>query len=153
MKILRARLLELKQAEREEERAVLRVKDGQPQIAFMDENARDRLTVGGTPVPLGGLSSITQLACGHSFALALRADGRVLVRAVTNWNTVLLQLNTAHTSGVTALAFSARKCRIAAEDPYNGFMPSIGRVQEVYEPSGPGIRVEPNEALALVASD
>jgi acetyl-CoA carboxylase biotin carboxylase subunit len=34
------------------------------------------------------------------------------------------------------------ECRIAAEDPYNNFMPSIGRVLEVHEPSGPGVRVE-----------
>jgi acetyl/propionyl-CoA carboxylase alpha subunit len=36
----------------------------------------------------------------------------------------------------------AIECRIAAEDPYNDFMPSIGRVSDVYEPSGPGVRVE-----------
>lgn len=36
----------------------------------------------------------------------------------------------------------AIECRIAAEDPYNNFMPSIGRVNHVYEPSGPGVRVE-----------
>lgn len=36
----------------------------------------------------------------------------------------------------------AIECRIAAEDPYNGFMPSVGTVQAVYEPSGPGVRVE-----------
>jgi acetyl/propionyl-CoA carboxylase alpha subunit len=34
------------------------------------------------------------------------------------------------------------ECRIAAEDPYNNFMPSIGCVSAVYEPSGPGVRVE-----------
>jgi acetyl-CoA carboxylase biotin carboxylase subunit len=36
----------------------------------------------------------------------------------------------------------AIECRIAAEDPYNNYMPSVGCVQEVYEPSGPGVRVE-----------
>jgi acetyl-CoA carboxylase, biotin carboxylase subunit len=34
------------------------------------------------------------------------------------------------------------ECRIAAEDPYNNFMPSIGCISAVYEPSGPGVRVE-----------
>jgi len=33
-------------------------------------------------------------------------------------------------------------CRILAEDPYNGFRPSIGRVTGLYEPTGPGIRIE-----------
>jgi acetyl-CoA carboxylase biotin carboxylase subunit len=36
----------------------------------------------------------------------------------------------------------AFECRILAEDPYNGFRPSIGRVTGLYEPTGPGIRVE-----------
>jgi len=36
----------------------------------------------------------------------------------------------------------AIECRISAEDPYNDFMPSVGRVMAVYEPSGPGVRVE-----------
>jgi acetyl-CoA carboxylase biotin carboxylase subunit len=36
----------------------------------------------------------------------------------------------------------ALECRIAAEDPYNDFLPSIGRVTAVDEPSGPGVRVD-----------
>jgi acetyl-CoA carboxylase biotin carboxylase subunit len=36
----------------------------------------------------------------------------------------------------------AIECRIAAEDPYNNYLPSIGHVQALYEPSGPGVRVE-----------
>jgi acetyl-CoA carboxylase biotin carboxylase subunit len=36
----------------------------------------------------------------------------------------------------------AIECRISAEDPYNGFMPSLGRVDWVEEPSGPGVRVD-----------
>jgi acetyl-CoA carboxylase, biotin carboxylase subunit len=36
----------------------------------------------------------------------------------------------------------AIECRIAAEDPYNGFMPSIGKVTAVYEPAGAGVRLE-----------
>ena len=36
----------------------------------------------------------------------------------------------------------AIECRVAAEDPYNNYMPSIGCVNNVYEPSGPGVRVE-----------
>ncbi|MBU0493003.1 MAG: acetyl-CoA carboxylase biotin carboxylase subunit [Chloroflexi bacterium] len=36
----------------------------------------------------------------------------------------------------------AIECRICAEDPYNNFMPSIGRITDVYEPSGQGIRVD-----------
>ncbi len=36
----------------------------------------------------------------------------------------------------------ALECRIAAEDPFNDFLPSLGRVDFVSEPSGPGIRVD-----------
>jgi acetyl-CoA carboxylase biotin carboxylase subunit len=36
----------------------------------------------------------------------------------------------------------AMECRILAEDPDNGFAPSVGRVTTVFEPSGPGVRVD-----------
>ena len=36
----------------------------------------------------------------------------------------------------------AIECRITAEDADNGFMPSLGLVEHVSEPSGPGVRVD-----------
>ncbi len=36
----------------------------------------------------------------------------------------------------------AMECRVAAEDPFRDFLPSLGRVDYVSEPSGPGIRVD-----------
>jgi acetyl-CoA/propionyl-CoA carboxylase biotin carboxyl carrier protein len=36
----------------------------------------------------------------------------------------------------------AIEARVYAEDPQNGFLPSIGRVLAVHEPTGPGIRVD-----------
>jgi len=36
----------------------------------------------------------------------------------------------------------AIECRILAEDPYNDFLPSTGRITWLHEPSGPGVRVE-----------
>ena len=36
----------------------------------------------------------------------------------------------------------AIECRIAAEDPFNDFLPSTGKVSFVSEPGGPGVRVD-----------
>ena len=36
----------------------------------------------------------------------------------------------------------AIECRIVAEDPFNNFLPAIGRVLLAREPAGPGVRVE-----------
>ncbi|UCG93113.1 MAG: acetyl-CoA carboxylase biotin carboxylase subunit [candidate division WOR-3 bacterium] len=37
---------------------------------------------------------------------------------------------------------SAIECRISAEDPENNFAPSTGKIVELIEPGGPGVRVE-----------
>ena len=36
----------------------------------------------------------------------------------------------------------AIECRINAEDPYNNFLPSTGRLVQVLQPTGPGVRVD-----------
>ncbi len=36
----------------------------------------------------------------------------------------------------------AVECRILAEDPYRDFMPSIGKIVDLWEPTGPGVRLE-----------
>ena len=42
----------------------------------------------------------------------------------------------------------AIECRIYAEDPYNGFIPSIGQLYFLKEPSGEGIRIDTGVVLS-----
>ncbi len=41
-----------------------------------------------------------------------------------------------------ALRGAAIECRIYAEDPSNNFFPSPGRIEQLAEPGGPGVRVD-----------
>ena len=36
----------------------------------------------------------------------------------------------------------AIECRITAEDPHNGFLPSTGKIISLHEPTGPGVQLE-----------
>ncbi|MDX1438139.1 MAG: acetyl-CoA carboxylase biotin carboxylase subunit [Anaerolineales bacterium] len=36
----------------------------------------------------------------------------------------------------------AIECRVNAEDPYNNFLPSTGRIKSLLQPTGPGVRVD-----------
>jgi acetyl-CoA carboxylase biotin carboxylase subunit len=37
---------------------------------------------------------------------------------------------------------AALECRINAEDPYNGFLPSTGKISMMQSPTGPGVRID-----------
>ena len=67
---------------------------------------------------------------------------------VTGLDLVRLQLEIADgarlpfTQDQIALRGAAIECRIYAEDPANNFMPSPGRITQLAEPSGPGVRLD-----------
>jgi acetyl-CoA carboxylase biotin carboxylase subunit len=67
---------------------------------------------------------------------------------VTGLDLVRLQLEIAaggklpFTQEDVALRGAAVECRIYAEDPANNFFPSPGKITQLSEPSGPGVRVD-----------
>ena len=46
----------------------------------------------------------------------------------------------------------AVECRVGAEDPHHGFLPSLGVIEAVREPAGPGMRVDSGLAPGLLVS-
>jgi len=67
---------------------------------------------------------------------------------VTGYDLVQLQL---HIAAGEALPFTqkdvawrgwAMECRVGAEDPDNEFLPSPGKIEQLREPSGPGVRLD-----------
>lgn len=90
-------------------------------------------------------------ACGEFYFMEMNTRIQVehpITEMVTGVDLVRAMLQVA---GGEALPFrqediclrgAAIECRINAEDPFNGFMPNIGRIDTLQWPGGPGVRID-----------
>jgi acetyl-CoA carboxylase, biotin carboxylase subunit len=99
------------------------------------------------------LGTVEFLADQHGSFYFLEVNTRLQVEhpvteLVTGYDLVQLQL---HIAADEALPFRqediawrgwAMECRVCAEDPENNFFPSPGKIVQLREPSGPGIRLD-----------
>jgi acetyl-CoA carboxylase biotin carboxylase subunit len=71
-----------------------------------------------------------------------------ITELVTGFDIVKEQIRVArgrqlrHTQEDITLSGWALECRINAEDPYNSYLPSTGRITHMIQPSGPGVRLD-----------
>jgi acetyl-CoA carboxylase biotin carboxylase subunit len=77
---------------------------------------------------------------------------------VTGWDLVTAQLRIAagqplqlRQDAVTWRGHAV-ECRVGAEDPHHGFVPSLGIIEAVREPGGPGVRIDSGTAPGLAVS-
>ncbi len=82
-----------------------------------------------------------------------------ITEVVTGLDLVRLQLEIADGAPLpfgqsdVVLRGHAMQCRINAEDPLRGFVPTPGRITRYREPSGPGVRVDSGVAEGTIISD
>jgi len=69
-----------------------------------------------------------------------------ITEEVTNFDLIKEQIKLASGSKISGKNYEpimhAIQCRINAEDPYNNFRPSPGKITEYHEPGGHGIRID-----------
>jgi len=128
----------------------------------LDPPMRERLLRAGTAaadaVGYRGAGTVEFLVAGDGFYF-LEINARLQVEhpvteVVTGVDLVAEQLRIARDGemslrGAPVPQGHALECRISAEDPHAGFLPSLGRIAAVREPGGPGVRVDGSLAPGL----
>ncbi|SPF79519.1 acetyl-CoA carboxylase biotin carboxylase subunit [Pseudoprimorskyibacter insulae] len=100
---------------------------------------------------LGTVEFLVDVERGEFYFLEMNARVQVehpVTEAITGLDLIALQIAIAEgrplgmTQDDIVLTGHAIECRLNAEDPDNGFMPSPGRVSQAWFPSMPGLRVD-----------
>jgi acetyl/propionyl-CoA carboxylase alpha subunit len=115
-------------------------------------DAAEKLIRASGYVGAGTVEFMTDAEARHFYFLEVNARLQVehpVTEAIASVDLVKEQLRiasgeelTVSTEDRTQIAGHAIEARIIAEDPADGFMPSVGRILHWCEPQGPGIRVD-----------
>ncbi|MBR9860574.1 acetyl-CoA carboxylase biotin carboxylase subunit [bacterium] len=122
---------------------------------FMDDDLRERMgdaaIAAGTAIKYEGVGTIEFLVDKHKNFYFMEMNTRIQVEhpvteEVINFDLIKEQIKLAAGIPISGKNYLPEKhsieCRINAEDPYNDFRPSPGKIEVLHKPGGHGVRVD-----------